>query len=78
MFTLKFLARLLGDVKRQRKTRIVENSKEKKNIKSSFLTHGVEIASLAQNLIRRLDTRKTLRLDKTVEVMCIDVVFNLR
>lgn len=49
MFALEFLAELLSDVKRQRKTRIIENSVKEENIKSSYLTHGAEIASLAQN-----------------------------
>ena len=78
MFVLELLAGLWSHVKRQRKTKIVEDSIEKENIKSSFLTCGVEVASWAQNLIRRLDARETLGLNKNVEVMCIEVVFNIR
>lgn len=47
MFVLEFLAGLLSHVKRQRKTKVVENSMEEENRKSSILTCGANIASLA-------------------------------
>lgn len=60
----------------EKKTRIVENSKEEENIRSFFLKSGSEVVSLALNLISRLDARQTLGLHKSMEVVCTGVVFN--
>lgn len=78
MFVLEFLAALLSHVKRQRKTKVVENRMEEENRKSSILTCGVNIASLAHKWIRRLDVKETPGLDKSVKVICIEVVFNIK
>lgn len=63
---------------KHRKTRIVENSMEEENIQSFFLKHGGEVISLALNLIRKLDAREILGLHKSMEVVCIEVAFNIR
>lgn len=63
---------------KHRKTWIVENSTEEENIQSFFLKCGGEVISLALNLIRKLDARKILGLHKSMEVVCIEVAFNIR
>ena len=51
---------------------------EEENIQSFFLKHGGEVISLALNLIRKLDAREILGLHKSMEVVCIEVAFNIR